>query len=68
MKDLDFNKICQAVEAGEERYLENVVTRHAGKVLACHGEEVEIDIFGKHETWPCKECEELGRPDFNYHR
>jgi hypothetical protein len=68
MKRQDLAKICRAVAAGEARYLENLDTRHAGRVVACRGETVEIDIYGKHEAWPMERCQEFGKPDFDYHR
>jgi hypothetical protein len=63
-----FEAICRAVTAGEEKYLENVENHHAGRAVACSGETVEIDIFGKRESWPLDRCEEVAKPHFDYHR
>lgn len=63
-----FEAICQAVTAGEEKYLENLENGHAGKAVACSGDTVEIDIFGKRESWTLDRCEEVEKPHFDYHR
>lgn len=68
MKANEYEALCHAVESGEEKYLENLENRHAGKAVACKGEEVEIDIFGKRETWRIEQCSEIERPNFDYHR
>lgn len=65
MKQREFEALCQAVKAGEERYLEHLETHHAGKVVACGNDRVEIDIYGKRESWTAEECKEF-RPDANY--
>lgn len=68
MNKSEFEALCRAVTAGEERYLENVENRHAGKVVACSGEAVEIDIYGKRESWPLDRCAEVEKPHFDFHR
>jgi hypothetical protein len=36
--------------------------------VACRGEEVDVDILGKRETWSARDCQEFNKPDFDYHR
>jgi hypothetical protein len=66
MKRPKFQKLCQAVAAGENKYLENTENHQTGKLIACTGDAAEIDIFGKTETWSRRECQEFHLPVFNY--
>ena len=61
-----FRKICQAVAAGENKYLENTGNHQTGKLIDCTDEIAEVDIFGKTETWSREECQEFHLPVFNY--
>lgn len=65
MTKAEIQNLRKAVESGEERFLENNETHHAGKLVACSEEKAEVDIYGKKETWPWDECKEI-RPDANY--
>lgn len=68
MKEGVFKKVCTSVQNGETRFVENSQNGHAGKIVSCSGEQLEVDIFGRHETWARKDCEEFEKPDFNDHR
>ncbi|BCR03038.1 hypothetical protein DESUT3_01070 [Desulfuromonas versatilis] len=67
MKDAEFEVMCLSLQKGQEHFVENLQNHHAGKLIACHGNQVEVDIFGKRETWSRGECREFPRPDFDYH-
>jgi hypothetical protein len=68
MKETAFKKLCKSVQKGESRFVENTQSHHAGKALSCSEGRIEVDIYGKHETWPNEECKEFEGPDFDYHR
>jgi hypothetical protein len=68
MKNIQFEDLCRAVESGEEHFVENILNHHAGRLVACRGEEVDVDILGKRETWSARDCQEFNKPDFDYHR
>jgi len=68
MQGPQYKALCRALAKGEERYVENLENHHAGKALACFGEMLEIDIYGKREIWSRENCREVSRPDFDYHR
>jgi hypothetical protein len=65
MNENEKTTICQAAESGEEKFLEHLETHHAGKLVRWDEKEAEVDIYGKHETWPWEKCKEF-RPDANY--
>lgn len=58
MRTPEFQKLCQAVSGGEEMYVKHVVIHQVGKVLSCHGDEVEVDVNGTHKTWIKENCVE----------
>jgi hypothetical protein len=68
MKEIAFKTLCKFVQKGETRFVENTQTHHAGKALSCRDDRIEVEIYGKHETWAHTDCEEFGKPDFDYHR
>lgn len=61
-----FSRICRAAMAGEERYLKNTENNHAGRVLACLGDKVEVETSGHHETWSRDDCQEYSRRSDDY--
>lgn len=65
MERNQIDSLRRAVEAGEERFVENNNTHHAGKLVSCDEKTVEVDIYGKRESWPWDECKEFS-PDANY--
>jgi len=67
MKGLHYKSMCRALVKGEDRFVENLENHHVGEALACFGDMVEIDIFGKRETWARENCREVPPPDFDYH-
>jgi hypothetical protein len=68
MKETTFTTLCAALQKGEDRFVENTRNHHAGKAVSCQGDQIEVDIYGKHESWSRKESQEFEKPDFDYHR
>ena len=46
MRSQEFSSICQAVETGEERFVQNLDSMYTGKVVACGGEQLVVEAFG----------------------
>ena len=66
MQNADYQSLCRTVEKGENKFVENVNNHHAGKVVACNWDMVEVDIFGRRESWPFRDCVEI-KPNFDFH-
>jgi len=60
------SKICRAAIAGEEMFLENTESGHAGRLLSCLGGKAEVDLGGQHETWSRSDREEFTQPAKDY--
>ncbi|BCR06993.1 hypothetical protein DESUT3_40620 [Desulfuromonas versatilis] len=58
MKRSDFNRLCSAVLAGEEKFVENLETHETGKVLACRDERLEVLCEGARRSWAMANSEE----------
>lgn len=59
MERKEFEKCCQALEEGEEIYLENMTTHETAKALYCSGDEFQVKVDDKRKTWSPQSCEEL---------
>ena len=53
-----YGDLCQALEAGAEKYVENIHTHETGKVLDCKEDWLEVEVRGKHKSWPSEICAE----------
>jgi hypothetical protein len=54
IKHAEFEGICQAVRAGQEKHLKHIVTHQVGKVISCNPAEefFEVEVpGGEHKTW-----------------
>ncbi len=58
MKNQRFESICRAVQDGQERRIEHMVTHQSGKVIACTGMNFEVETDGRHQNWAMQNCEE----------
>ena len=58
MRREEFQKCCQAVEEGEEIFLENTASHERGKILYCTGDEFQVNVEDKRATWAPESCEE----------
>lgn len=61
-----FSRICRAAMAGEDKYLKNTDNNHAGRVLACFGDKVEVVSSGRRESWSREDCQEYRREGDDY--
>jgi hypothetical protein len=59
MKANEFDQLCQAIESGEEKFVENVGSHEKGKVLFCSGNRLEVEVNGKRETWALDSCQNV---------
>lgn len=59
MKANEFDQLCQAIESGEEKFVENVGSHEKGKVLFCSGNRLEVEVNGKRETWALDSCQKV---------
>jgi hypothetical protein len=59
MEDKEFSEFCKALEAGGEKYVENLGSHETGKVIFCSGNRLEVDVNGNRETWASDSCKEI---------
>ncbi|MBE0596055.1 MAG: hypothetical protein IH614_02155 [Desulfuromonadales bacterium] len=55
----EYQDFCQAVEAGETKYVENTGSHDQGRVLFCSGNRLEVEIGDRRETWGVEYCKEV---------
>ncbi len=59
MKNKKFERICEAVQHGEDKTVEHMITHKAAKVVACHGTNFEVELTEEeHQSWAMQNCEE----------
>ena len=56
----EFTRCCQAIEEGEEIYLEETGTHQRGKILFCSDDEFGVLVEDEMAIWPPGACEEVG--------
>lgn len=61
MRSQEFSSICQAVETGEERFVQNLDSMYTGKVVACGGEQLVVEAFGHRVEWRAGHCRPVER-------
>jgi hypothetical protein len=59
MEPEEFDQLCHALEAGDEKYVENIGSQEKGKVLFCSGNRLEVEVNGKRETWAMDSCQKV---------
>lgn len=68
MERAEFKKVCQAIEEGEEIYLEQTATHQRARVLYCTGDEFQVRVTGKRDLWAPGGCEEVASSSESPHR
>lgn len=58
MRREEYQKCCQAIEEGEEIFVENILSHEQGKILYCSGDEFQVKVKDKRSTWTPAICEE----------
>ncbi len=56
MRDEELKRLCQEVEAGENRFVQNLQSLYAGKVVACSDAKLTIEAFGHRVVWTAEHC------------
>lgn len=59
MEEREFEQLCQAIEAGDEKFVENIGSHEKAKVLFCSGNRLEVEVDGKRETWAVDSCRKV---------
>ncbi len=59
MERKEFEQFCQAIEAGETRYVENTGSHEKGRVKFCSGNRLEVEVGDRRETWGSEFCQEV---------
>ncbi len=61
MRNEEFNSLCRKVAAGEERFVQNLDSMYAGKVVACGDGELTVEAFGHRAEWSAGHCRPVDR-------
>ena len=56
MRSEEFNRLCRDAGAGEERFVQNLDSLYAGKVVACGADELTVEVFGHRVEWSVEKC------------
>ena len=68
MRRNDYEKVCSAVDAGIDRFVENVETGEIGRIVACKRDRLQVDIYGRSENWEKENCELKTQPTYDLPR
>ncbi len=52
----EFTSLCRQVETGENRFVQNLVSLYAGKVVACGDSGLIVEAFGRIFDWNAEHC------------
>ena len=66
MKKKELEKLCSAVKAGEEKFVENLETHYTGRIIHCSTDRIHVDISGRRESWPMESCQETMGSTFKH--
>jgi hypothetical protein len=58
MRREEFELLCHAVKNGDEKFVENMMSRYRGKVLACRRDGLTVEAFGHRFDWRPEVCRE----------
>lgn len=56
MDKVEFTGLCQEIKTGENRFVQNLESLYAGKVVACGGSELTVEVFGRRFDWNAEHC------------
>jgi hypothetical protein len=65
MRRNDYEKVCSAVDAGIDRFVENVETGEIGRIVACKRDRLQVDVYGRPDEWEIKGCEPKEEPGYD---
>jgi hypothetical protein len=61
MRSGEFSSLCREVGAGEDRFVQNLASMYAGKVVACGDGELTVEAFGHRVEWSAEDCRPVER-------
>lgn len=64
MRRNDYEKVCSAVDAGIDRFVENRESGEIGRIVACKRDRLQVDIYGRPEEWEKESCEPKEEPGY----
>jgi hypothetical protein len=53
-----FQGICELASEGKIKWVDNLKTHEAGRVISCTPEEFQVEFEGHREKWSPEECKE----------
>lgn len=56
MNKEEFTSLCQEVQTGEKRFVQNLESLYAGKVVACGDNGLTVEVFGRRIDWSAEHC------------
>jgi hypothetical protein len=61
MRRDELESLCRAVASGEEKMVQNLDSLYAGRLVACQGDRVTVEAFGRRFEWDAERCRPAGR-------
>ncbi len=58
MNKEEFTRLCQEVESGENRFVQNLESLYVGKVVACGDSGLTVEVFGHRFDWNAEHCQQ----------
>ncbi|MGK2904813.1 MAG: hypothetical protein ACSLFH_00475 [Desulfuromonadales bacterium] len=52
----ELTSLCQEVETGQNRFVQNLESLYAGKVVACGDNGLTVEVFGRRFDWNAEHC------------
>ncbi len=59
MNSEEFTSLCRTVESGEKRFVQNIDSLYAGKVVACGDSGLTVEVFGRRIDWNAERCRQV---------
>jgi len=56
MRYEEFKRLCRAVEAGQERIVQNMDLLYTGRVVGCERDLVRVEAYGHRFSWDIDCC------------
>ncbi len=66
MERSEYERLCSAVQAGGEKFVENLETHDTGRIVACSSDRLEVECEGRKQSWAMSKCEETMGSKFGH--